>query len=123
VGTGPSLNINVNGSKSYYVDEAFPAGLIDYTGETSNSIGAGAYFTANDIRGLFFDVINPVILTSVDVYPNSSGNRTIEVLDNQGNTVVDTTVFYCSKCRISYGAIKLYTLSRYRLFYKMPWFG
>lgn len=93
VGTGPSLNINVNGSKSYYVDEAFPAGLIDYTGETSNSIGAGAYFTANDIRGLFFDVINPVILTSVDVYPNSSGNRTIEVLDNQGNTVVDTTVF------------------------------
>lgn len=47
-------------------------------GEVGNGFGAGSFFTANDIRGLYFDVINPVILNSVDVYANTSGARTIE---------------------------------------------
>jgi PKD repeat protein/photosystem II stability/assembly factor-like uncharacterized protein len=95
VATGNSFSpfINANSSFTWWVDEDFPNGTIDYTGEFSNSIGGGMYFTANDIRGLYFDVLNPVVLNTVEVYPNSAGNRTIEVLDAQGNTVIDTTIF------------------------------
>lgn len=63
------------------------------TGAFDNNIGAGAFFTANDIRGNYFDVLNPVILNSVDVFTGSAGNWTIEILDSQGNTVIDTTIF------------------------------
>jgi photosystem II stability/assembly factor-like uncharacterized protein/PKD repeat protein len=91
--TGASFNPTITGTTSYYVDEEFPVGAIDYAGEFSNSNGAGSFFTANDIRGLYFDVINPVILNSVQVYSNSAGNRTIEILDSQGNLYKDTTVF------------------------------
>ena len=58
-----------------------------------NDFGSGSFFTANDIRGLYFDITNPVILNSVDVFANTSGNRTIEVLDAQGNTYIDTTIY------------------------------
>ena len=78
---------------TYYVDEEFPQGFPDVTGEITNGIGAGAFFTANDIRGLYFDVINPILLQSFDVYSNSAGNRTIEIIDAQGNTYADTTIF------------------------------
>jgi hypothetical protein len=70
-----------------------PNGVIDYTGESTTGIGAGAMFTANDIRGLYFDVLSPVILQSVEVYSGSAGNRTIEIIDAQGNTYADTTLF------------------------------
>jgi len=76
-----------------YVDEELPAGQTDFAGEAGTSIGAGALFTANDIRGLYFDVINPVVLNTVEVYSGSAGNRTIEIIDGQGNTYADTTVF------------------------------
>jgi len=91
--TGSNYSPNVTGTTSFYVDEEFPGGILDYAGANGNAIGAGAYFTANDIRGLYFDVLQPIILNTVDVYCNSSGDRTIEVIDAQGNTVVDTTVF------------------------------
>lgn len=93
VATGNNYAPNINGTKTFYVDEEFPSGNQDFTGEGSNGIGAGAYFTANDIRGLYFDVINPVILNTVDVYSGEAANRTIEILDSKGNTYIDTTVF------------------------------
>ncbi len=91
--TGTSYSPNITSTTTYYVDEVFPPGLGDITGESFNSIGAGAYFTANDIRGMYFDVLNPVVLNTVQVYANTAGNRTIEILDPQGNTYIDTTVF------------------------------
>lgn len=91
--TGSTYSPNISATTTYYVDEDFPSGQLDFTGEFSNTIGAGAFFTANDIRGLYFDVLGPVVINSFDVYPNSAGNRTIEVLDSQGNTVIDTTIF------------------------------
>jgi len=42
--------------------------------------------------GLYFDVTTPVVINTVDVYSNSAGDRTIEVLDGQGNTVVEKVV-------------------------------
>ncbi len=91
--TGNSFSPNISASTNFYVDEDFPAGAIDYAGANGNVIGAGAFFTANDIRGLYFDVLTPLVLNTVDVYCNSDGDRTIEVLDAQGNTLIDTTIF------------------------------
>ncbi|MBL7913615.1 MAG: PKD domain-containing protein [Bacteroidia bacterium] len=91
--TGSTYSPNIAATTTYWVDEDFPSGLQDFTGEFNNGFGAGAFFTANDIRGLYFDVLAPVVVNTLDVYPNSAGNRTIEILDSQGNTVIDTTIF------------------------------
>lgn len=93
VNTGNTFNTNITSSTTWYVDEEFPVGFNDYVGAITNSMGAGAYFTANDIRGLYFDVLCPIVLNSVQVFCNSSGNRTIEILDAQGNVYADTTVY------------------------------
>jgi PKD repeat protein len=93
VATGSTFNTSITGTTSYWVDETFPNGNPDFVGEFSNSVGAGAFFTANDIRGLYFDVLAPVVINSVEVYSNSAGDRTIEVIDSQGNTVVEKVVF------------------------------
>ncbi|HEY4800115.1 MAG TPA: T9SS type A sorting domain-containing protein, partial [Bacteroidia bacterium] len=93
VGTGNNYTTPaISGTQTYYVDEAFPSGGIDIVGETSNSIGAGGMFTASDIRGLYFDVLQPVVINSVQVYCNSAGIRTIEIYDSNGNWVTDTTL-------------------------------
>ncbi|MFM7078700.1 MAG: T9SS type A sorting domain-containing protein, partial [Bacteroidota bacterium] len=91
--TGSSYTTTLSGpSTTLWVDEEFGSGVVDYTGEATNGFGTGAFFTANDIRGLYFDVTSPVVLNTVDVYSNSAGDRTIEVLDEQGNTVVEKVV-------------------------------
>lgn len=91
--TGSSYSPTITGTTSFWVDEDFPNGISDFTGEATNSVGAGAFFTANDIRGLYFDVLAPVVINTVEVYSNSAGDRTIEVIDSQGNTVVEKVVF------------------------------
>ncbi|TND04263.1 MAG: glycosyl hydrolase [Bacteroidetes bacterium] len=92
VSTGPTYSPNIAATTTYYVDEDFPAGSTGAVGPSDNSLGAGSQFTANDIRGLYFDVINPIILNSVIVYSGVAGDRTIEILDPQGNVYIDTTV-------------------------------
>jgi PKD repeat protein len=91
--TGNNFSPNITVSTNYFADEEFPAGAIDFCGPNNFAIGSGAYFTANDIRGLYFDVLSPIVLNTMDVFPNSDGDRTIEVLDAQGNTIIDTTIF------------------------------
>ncbi|MBK5286538.1 MAG: PKD domain-containing protein, partial [Bacteroidia bacterium] len=92
--TGPTYSPSLTATTSIYVDEDFPGGAVtDGVGELSNAVGGGSFFTANDIRGLYFDVMEPVTLNTVEVYSNTAANRTIEVIDAQGNTYVDTTVF------------------------------
>ena len=81
---------SITGTQTYYVDEAFAAGNQDIVGELAK--GTGAMFSANDIRGLYFDVMKPIVLNSVQVYCNSAGMRTIEILDANGNWVTDTTL-------------------------------
>jgi len=93
LGTGNSFTTPVlSGTTTYYVDESFPNGTQDFVGESDNTIGAGAMFSANDIRGLFFNVLQPVVINSVQVYCNSTGVRTIEIIDANGNMVTDTTL-------------------------------
>ncbi len=93
VATGNTYSPFINGTTNFYVDVDVPGGLVDYVGEPGISGSVGAYFTANDIRGLYFDVLDPIVLNSVQVYANSAGNRTIEIIGPTGNTVVEKTVF------------------------------
>ncbi|MBI3501923.1 MAG: T9SS type A sorting domain-containing protein [Bacteroidetes bacterium] len=93
LGTGNTYTTpTLTTTTTYYVDESFPSGSSYNVGELDNTIGAGAMFTANDIRGLYFDVTKPVIINSVQVYCNSTGVRTIEIIDANGNLVTDTTL-------------------------------
>jgi photosystem II stability/assembly factor-like uncharacterized protein len=94
VGTGATFSPNITATTTYYVDEDFPSGnQVTGLGANDYTIGAGAMFSANDIRGLYFDVLSPVIINSVEVYANSAGNRTVEIIDPNGNTYVDTTIY------------------------------
>ncbi len=95
VGSGNSFTTPVLSGDSvytYYVDEAFTGGNVDFVGLNDNVGNAGSIFSANDIRGLYFDVNTPVIIQSVDIYPQTAGKRTIEILDDNGNLVTDTTL-------------------------------
>ncbi len=89
--TGSNYSTNINLTTAFYVDEELPSGISDITGESLK--GVGGFFTASDIRGIYFDVLNPVVLNSFEVYANSAGDRTFEILDAQGNTFADTTIF------------------------------
>ncbi len=91
--TGNTYSPNITATTTYWVDETFPSGSTNNVGPVDYTIGAGSMFVANDIRGLYFDVLTPVIINSVDVFSNSAGNRTIEIIDPQGNTYLDTTIF------------------------------
>lgn len=86
VNTGTAYSPNITGTTNFYVTEMTP-NSITTTGAANNSIGAGAYFTANNVHGLYFDVAKPCVLESVDVYANTAGNRTIDVIDGNGIVV------------------------------------
>lgn len=77
---------------TFYADESFPNTNPDVAGMINRFGGTGSFFTANDIRGLYFDVLEPVVITSFDVYANSEGYRTIEILDENGSSFYETTV-------------------------------
>jgi PKD repeat protein len=92
--SGNTYAATLSGTQTFYVDEAFPSGQDDYVGQkTLNEFsGTGGLFTANDIRGLYFDVFKPAKIKSVDVYSATTGTRTIEILDENGNLITDTTL-------------------------------
>ncbi len=93
LGTGNSYTTpTISATTTYYVDEAFTGGNTDFVGELDKTVGAGAVFSANDIRGLYFDVASPVVIKSVQVYAQSAGIRTIEIIDQNGSLVTDTTL-------------------------------
>ena len=92
LGTGNSYTSTLWGTQTLYVDESFAAGGIDFVGPPDNTFGAGSVFTASDIRGLYFDVMKPVIINSVKVYATTAGMRTIEIVDPNGNLVTDTSL-------------------------------
>lgn len=93
VGTGSAFSPTISGTHTYYADEKFISGNSDSVGAKNKNIGGGNVFTANDIRGLFFDILEPVTINSFQVYANSSDYRTIEILDENGNMYYSTTVF------------------------------
>ncbi|MCB9446830.1 MAG: M4 family metallopeptidase [Flavobacteriales bacterium] len=89
--TGSPYSPSVSSTTSYWVEAVDEKAKVK-GGPADNTIGTGGYFTANDLRGLFFDVTSSVYLRTVKVYANTAGDRLIEVL--QGS---DTGPVYASK--------------------------
>lgn len=63
-----------------------------YIGPVDNTFGGGSYFTSATYHYEIFDCYTPVILKSVKVFANSSGNRTIELTNSAGTVLLDTNV-------------------------------
>ena len=90
---GNTYSPTISNTTSYYV-ESIDATPVQNVGATDNSIGNGAYFSANDVRGLFFDVHTTVLLESVKVYSDKDEVRIIEVLDEENGDVVASKEVY-----------------------------
>lgn len=90
VATGNTYAPLVSGTTTYYAREMFP-NTQSTVGAADNTIAAGAYFTANNVHGLYFNVLTPCVLNSFTVYANTAGNRTINVLDVNGNIICTGT--------------------------------
>ena len=82
--TSPTLSTTT----SYFVEEIFP-GTNFGAGPSDNTFGGGGFFNGN--QHLIFDCTSPVTLSTVRVYANGAGNRTIELRDNTG-TVLQSAV-------------------------------
>lgn len=93
IGTGTSYTNFITSTTSFYVEEQVDSELLA-VGPPNNTFGSGGYFNANDFRGLFFDVFAPFTLETVRVYANGAGNRTIQVLDGDGGSVVHEAVVF-----------------------------
>lgn len=84
----------LNNPQKYYVRNEI-IGENQNVGKVDNS-GSGGYFgNAQNIHFLIFDCNKPMILNSVKVYANGSGNRTIE-LRNSSGTVIESKTLYIS---------------------------
>ncbi len=91
VNTGTNYAPTITGTTNFYVAEMIPNSVLTMAAP-DNTIGAGAYFTANTVHGLYFDVTKPCVLQTVNSYANTAGNRTIIVQDNNGVTVNSAVV-------------------------------
>lgn len=74
---------------SFYVDEDIP-GSASNVGPADNTFGGGGFFNGN--QHLVFDCTAPVILSTVKVYANGGGDRTIELRDAFGTVLQSITV-------------------------------
>ena len=80
----------INSTTNYYVEEEIQSPSL-FGAPFDNSIGTGGYFSGD--QHLVFDCISASTLRSVKVYAGSSGSRTIELRNNNGNVIKDTTIF------------------------------
>ena len=91
VNTGTTYSPSITVPTTFYVQQTLPPAPDSQVGPVDNTIGTGANFVANDLRGMYFDVINPIKLKKVTVVANVAGNRTFEIVNNFG-TLMDTTL-------------------------------
>ncbi|QQR85800.1 MAG: hypothetical protein IPJ76_14490 [Flavobacteriales bacterium] len=91
VGTGNSfLTPVISATTTYHAENrTTEQGLSGFVGKTDNA-GAGGY--GNYVQYLIFDAFKPFQLKSVQVYANSTGNRTFQVLGQDGSLITQTTV-------------------------------
>jgi bacillolysin len=89
-GTGSTLTTGaLSTTTSFWVEEQSPAPL-QSVGPADNTFGAGGSF--NGDQHLIFDCTSPVTLSTVKVYANGAGNRTIELRDNVGTVLESATI-------------------------------
>ncbi len=93
VGEGETIVYSAATDTTFFAQEIVESPLLSL-GPEDNTFGGGGYFDGNDLRGIFFDVFSPFTLETVKVYADSPGERTIQVLNGEGGSVVHTaTVF------------------------------
>lgn len=93
IASGPQFTTPVLASaKTYYVEEGEPDLPVIKVGPVATNIGAGALFTANGERRLFFDVARPATLISAKVNAGKAGPRIIEILDSRDKRIMAKTV-------------------------------
>ncbi len=85
--TTPSLN----STQTYYAQTNIP-GNYQSNGVFLNNSGNGSYFTNSTFHYLIFNCLERQTLLSVDVDAQGTGNRTIVLQDNTGNTLRSVTV-------------------------------
>ncbi|MFM1874947.1 MAG: hypothetical protein RL266_684, partial [Bacteroidota bacterium] len=76
----------LNATTSYFVESDLQPAP-DHVGPASNNFGTGSNF--NNVQSLLFDCYEQVTLSSVRVYAQGAGNRTVE-LRNSGGTVLQS---------------------------------
>ncbi len=91
VNTGTTYAPNLNATTTYYVGQS-ATGSVQKVGPADKSIGAGGYFTANNDRVTYFNVLQPITLKSVKIDANTAGDRTIEVFDAGDVSIAKKTV-------------------------------
>ena len=74
---------------TYYVESHIMSPSL-FVGPEDNTFGGGGFF--NGDQHLVFNCPTPVILKSVEVYANGSGNRTIELRNSDGSLIESKTV-------------------------------
>lgn len=89
IGTGTSFSFTPAVTTTYWVEESVSNPTLS-VGPPTNAFGTGGYFTASDIRGIFFDAYTDFILESVRVYSAVTATRTVQILDGEGGSVVHT---------------------------------
>lgn len=92
VGTGSSYTTSpITGGTTYYVAAQVP-GATANGGPATNTIGGGGNFNTNAIRHLKFDVQKKCTLKTVKIYAQGAGNRTVELRDAQGTSLLQKVV-------------------------------
>lgn len=82
--TGDTLSLtNVTSTQSYFTEIERPLPYL--SGGKANNGGGGGNLTST--HGLYFDVYQPLVIHSVNVYANSSGNRSITLKRSNGITI------------------------------------
>ncbi len=91
IATGSTVTLNNLTADSTLWSESLEVAPIQIVGPITNTIGTGRNFTGTQY--LEFDVLEKIELVSVRVYAGSSGNRTIELRDNNGVVLQSLTRF------------------------------
>lgn len=87
LGTGsPWETPFVNGTTSFWCTSANTNGVVPSFGAKTNNTTSGAYHT-NSTNYLTFTANQSFVIQSVKVYANSTGSRTIALVDAGGNTL------------------------------------
>ncbi len=90
VATGPTYNTpQLTQNTTYYVESVLPSPL--QYGAKPDNLGGGGYL--NFEHYLRFDALQPFRLTTVKVYAQNGGNRTVELRNSTGGLIQGTTLF------------------------------
>lgn len=91
INTGDSYTSFFSETSSLYVQSVIDYSILQNGGKEDNS-STGGYFSGDAEHGLIFNAESEFILKSVLVYSNSSGIRTIRLIDGEDNELESVSI-------------------------------